>query len=301
MDHLHRHGCVITAAQILDLGGDVSQITALVRSGVLVRSHRGVYVQAAAASDPEVATRAALAAARGGLASHFSAAWLEGMWDRPPREVHLTTTAHRRGMEGIVVHRTAALPLQRSVIRGVPCTAPARTLVDIAALVRPSRLADALDRALANRLLREKDLIAEIAAGKGRPGTDRLRRALAARATTGPTPSVLESRMARLFRRYDLPSPKPEHVAGSEGEYRIDYAYPGPRVALELYGYIDHRSPRHMQRDLARQRRLTLEGWTVLVFTWHDVTHRPDEVAATIRSALAGPLSRNSQAGHIPD
>jgi hypothetical protein len=299
VDYSRRHGQVVTRTDVLRLGGNTAQITAIVRAGVLVRAHPGVFVLAGAHRDPTVATRAALAAAtRPALVSHLSAAWLLGIRDRPPSLVHITSTAHRRSINGIVMHRTQTVPFERRVIQGVPCTAPARTLVDIATLLTPALLADAVDRALGGRMLRANDLIAETDRRPPRPGNSRLRRALVERGLTGPSASVLESRMARLQRTYDLPAAQPELIAGPNGEYRIDYAYPGPRVAVELYGYMAHHSPEQMAHDLNRQRRLTLDGWTVLVFTWRDVTDRPAQVAHDIQNALRLALSVDSQPSH---
>jgi very-short-patch-repair endonuclease len=39
--------------------------------------------------------------------------------------------------------------------------------------------------------------------------------------------------------------------------------------------------------DRRRQNMIVLEGWTVLRFTWADVTKRSDEVVTTVRAALA--------------
>jgi very-short-patch-repair endonuclease len=40
------------------------------------------------------------------------------------------------------------------------------------------------------------------------------------------------------------------------------------------------------RRDRQRQNAVVLAGWTVLRFTWHDLTQRPNEVIAEIRLAL---------------
>lgn len=37
--------------------------------------------------------------------------------------------------------------------------------------------------------------------------------------------------------------------------------------------------------DRQRQNELVLAGWTVLRFTWHDLTQRPEQVVAEIRAA----------------
>lgn len=93
--------------------------------------------------------------------------------------------------------------------------------------------------------------------------------------------------MARLFRRGGLPIPRAEVRAGPDGRYRIDYAFEDRLLALELYGYAWHHSPEHMARDLARQRRLTLGGWLVLIFSWPDVVYHAPRVVAEIGAGYA--------------
>lgn len=294
VEHCRRHGGVITTPDIRAKGGTSRQLAGLVRDHVLARRHPGVYVIAGAACTP--ASELVVAIARMRLtdpahpvaASHGSAAWLQGVADAAPDEAHLTTTArHGRTLAGVIVHRTQGT-LERRPFQGIPCTLPARTLVDLAATVPPSQLANAIDRALALRIVPTRDLLREIQKGHRR-GTDRLRRSLEERGDLGaPTPSVLESRMARVITRYRLPLPKAELIAGRDGEYRIDYTNPALELAVELYGYTWHHSPNQMAHDHARQRRLTIEGWTVLIFTWKDVTHHPERLARDIHAALTG-------------
>lgn len=58
------------------------------------------------------------------------------------------------------------------------------------------------------------------------------------------------------------------------------------RVVVELDGLRFHSAPGQRRRDNRKDRRLAVEGWLVLRYTWLDVMERPDEVIAEIRSAL---------------
>jgi hypothetical protein len=51
-----------------------------------------------------------------------------------------------------------------------------------------------------------------------------------------------------------------------------------------------HHDAATFRRDRQRQNVLVLAGWTVLRFTWSDLTYRPDRVIHDVRTAL------NSQA-----
>lgn len=290
LEQARRQGWVITRAEVLEMGAHPGQVRALITSGVLIRRHPGVYIVAGAPDDHGVHVRATLAAlGPEAMASHGTAAWLQDLLEGPPKLIHVTA-GHGciRRLAGVRVHRTHTLP-RALPYRGVRCTPPARTLVDLAATASPAEISSAVDRGLAKRTVRLRDIQRELH-NPGRPGSGHLRRCLLARGYIGaPAPSVLESAMCRLLVRYGLPVPRAEVVAGPDGRYRIDFAYVAAMVALEVYGYERHHSPEEMAYDLERQRRLTLQGWKVLIFTWRDVTRTPDRVAAQIRAALGSP------------
>jgi very-short-patch-repair endonuclease len=66
----------------------------------------------------------------------------------------------------------------------------------------------------------------------------------------------------------------------------VDIAFRAVRLAIELDGRAWHVASDRFQRDRERQNRLVNAGWTVLRFTWHDLTTDPAGVIATIRAAL---------------
>lgn len=301
IDRAKRNGNVITRREALAVGANTRQLTELVRAGILLRPYPGVYVLAGAADDHRVEVRAAMAGVwasvrRGAdaqlgratlaAASHGTAAWLQGIIDRPPGAVHITTPLSARRLRGVVVHRSVQ-PFKPLAYAGIRCTPPVLTLIDLAADSTPDAIAPSVDRALANRLVRINDLRRGLAEWGGKRGTGYLRVCLAERGYTGaPHPSVLESAMGRLLRRMGLPAPEAEVHAGPDGRYRIDFVYRARRVAVEVYGYAWHHSPEQLTADMARQRQLTLEGWTVLIYTWQDIERDPERVTAEIAAAI---------------
>jgi very-short-patch-repair endonuclease len=66
---------------------------------------------------------------------------------------------------------------------------------------------------------------------------------------------------------------------------RGDLVWPAHMVLVEFDGDV-HRERDVFVKDLRRQNRVVLEGWTVLRFSSADVLGRPDEVVAAIRRAL---------------
>ncbi len=66
------------------------------------------------------------------------------------------------------------------------------------------------------------------------------------------------------------------------------------KLVLEVDGLAYHTTPERFERDRRRQNRLVAAGWTVLRFTWRDITDRPAYVLATIQDVLASLSSEQS-------
>ena len=65
-----------------------------------------------------------------------------------------------------------------------------------------------------------------------------------------------------------------------------DFVFEAERLVIELDGWAFHVTPDQFQHDRHRQNRLVAAGWTVLRFTWRDLTERPAEVIAAITQLL---------------
>lgn len=66
-----------------------------------------------------------------------------------------------------------------------------------------------------------------------------------------------------------------------------DLVFDRQRLVVEIDGRAHHSDPASFERDRERQNRLVAAGWTVLRFTWRDLTSRPAHVVATVRRQLA--------------
>jgi hypothetical protein len=287
---LRGHYSVIGYREALTLGATRATIQYKFRSGEWLRPYQGVYCDSASAPSPEQELRAAWLATGGcAVASHLSAAWLWDLIQRTPPRPELTVsrgTHDVRGHSGILVHRSRDLDASGWVNRhGILVTNPLRTLVDLAGVAVPAQLTEAVDSALARRLVTVAGLQAEIGrlAGRGRPGVGVLRLHLSDRGFLGDPPaSVLEAHGRRLVLRTTLPVPAIEVRVGEDGEYRLDIAWPAILFAVEVDGYLWHFSPEQMQRDVTRRNDLQQRGWTVLVYTWRQVVKEPARVADEI-------------------
>lgn len=69
--------------------------------------------------------------------------------------------------------------------------------------------------------------------------------------------------------------------------YEIDVAFIPQMVAVELDGFAFHREAGTFQRDRTRRNALIAAGWTVLNFTWGDLTERAGYVESAIRQSLS--------------
>ena len=284
-----QHG-LVERGQALAAGLSDDMLGDWVDAGRLERLHAGVYRLAGAPPSWEQSVMAAVLAA-GGIASHRSAARLWGVYDTDVVEVTVPRP-HRCVASGVVTHRSRDLASRHVTRRyGIPVTTPMRTLVDLGAVCPERQVADALERAvvaLVCSVLAVERVLDDVAR-RGRRGAGVLRRVLDDRALGRARPDgLLEARIARVLREYDLPAPVFQHRVG---RYRVDFAYPELRLAIEVDGFEVHGTPAALQADLERQNRLVAAGWTVLRFTWRDVVRRPawvaQQVAAVLRQRVA--------------
>jgi len=103
--------------------------------------------------------------------------------------------------------------------------------------------------------------------------------------------SAFEARMLRILRQ--LGDVVPDHrVVCDRQTFFLDFAFPAHRLGIECQSIKWHLGHERFQRDLTRDRLLTLSGWTVLYFTYDDVVFRRDQVARQVQAALSLHRSR---------
>lgn len=94
-----------------------------------------------------------------------------------------------------------------------------------------------------------------------------------------------ERRLHAILRRAGIRGWIPNHPVWHAGELVavVDVALPDLRLAVEVDGLAHHTDSARFQRDRQRQNDLVALGWTVLRFTWADLTQRPRYVSGAIR------------------
>jgi very-short-patch-repair endonuclease len=182
------------------------------------------------------------------------------------------------------VHNVERLdPLDSGLLRGIPATAPARTLIDFASEATSDELERAIAEAFALRLVNEPELEAAADRATGRPGVASLRAQLRREAGPQWTQSEGERRMLKLIREAGLPAPQTQvRIAG----WPADFLWPEQRLIVEFDGYQFHSGRRAFERDRRRDQAHVAAGYTVIRVTWRQLNEEPLAVIATIARAL---------------
>lgn len=278
---------MVARGQLLDAGVPPTTIGDRVRSGRLLRLHRGVYAVGHARLRREGRWLASvLAAGPGAVLSHRDAAGLHGLRPANHARTDVATTRQPRAIDGIAIHRTRALDAEDvTEVSGIPVTTVARTLVDLAGLQLPhDHLTRAIKEAERQHTFDLRAVEAAMARTRGRTGRGHraLKRAIeeCAAFEHHHTRSPLEDAFLRLLRDRGVPLPAANaHIEG----YEVDAVWHAQRIAVELDGWTDHQTRRAFETDRARDQTLTAAGWRVVRFTHRQVTSRPDAVISTLR------------------
>ena len=280
----HRHG-VVRRAWLLGDGVPRHAIDNRVRNGRLVQLHPGVY-RAGYAPMPLEAEMAAVAACGDrSFLSHDSAAALADLRaDRRPATVEVSVEGYRRiRRPGIRVHRVARLgPDEVTELHRIPATTPARTILDLAARLGPHELERIVATAERMGLAGPEDVGRLVDRYPTRSGTKLLRQVLALDGGPALTRSPPEALLLDLLRAAQL---RPEMNRRVHG-YEVDCLFRTEKLIIEVDGLTFHSSPRMVQRDRTRDRKLRAAGFEVFRYTVKDLTGEPEVVLKEIIRAL---------------
>jgi hypothetical protein len=280
---------VVARKQLVRLGLDRFAIATRVTGGTLHPLHQGwVY----AVSRAPLSTRgkylaAVMACGAAAKLSHRAAADLWGI--RPAScASEVTLPAISREISGIRLHRTRMLdPQDFTVLDGIPVTSVARTLLDLAAILRPPDIEVAIDRAERQGLFDLNAVMDVLHRANGKKGTRTLTRAVATYEH-----STQKSELERAFKRLleletDIPNPFFNAlVDGETGTHEVDSLWEKHKLAVQLDGFEFHRTRRDREKDAASDADLELAGYRVTRLTWDDVTIHGERTLRRLRLAL---------------
>jgi very-short-patch-repair endonuclease len=281
-DYLRDHDGVITLVQAQAAGLSHDAVSRRVRSGRWQRCSPGVFF----ADDRPFtdASRIRVAVWSYGpqaTASGLAAAWWHGVSRFAPDVVEVTVpkVSNHRRRPGVRTRRRDLAPTDIVERRGLRVTALPLTVVEAAA--RRGGGAKLMDSAL-QRHVELRQLWRAHLRNKGRHGSPAARRLL--HVASDGARSEAERLLVKLLRDNGITGWKTNYpIAG----YKVDVAFPKPKVAIETDGWAFHSSQEDFQNDRERQNKIALLGWQVLRFTWLDLTEHPQRVLAEIRFATA--------------
>jgi hypothetical protein len=272
--------------QLEGLGLKRSAVRGRVRSGRLHHVHWTVYAVGYAAETPESALMTAvLACGPDAVLSHRSAAGLLGLRSCTRGRVEVTVPGQRgRKLPGIESHQSSTLSEREvTTIRGIPCTAVARTLLDLADVIDSQDLERAVEEAERLRVFDLRKVHDVLAHSNGRRGASVLQ-AVLAEYDEPLTREELERRFLELCETAGIDRPRTQaRIEFPEGDTAfVDFLWSDSMLVVETDGRKAHGTLRAFERDRRRDRRLTMMGYRVVRFTWLDVDRRPEEVIETL-------------------
>lgn len=281
---------VVTHEQLVAAGLGRGAIRHRLERGRLHPLYRGVYLLGhcvPVALAPEHG--AVLACGPGVALSHRSAAYVWRLPVRVPDVVEITVAGRDVRRTGIRIHRVPALhPRDVRRHKGLPLTAPARTLLDLAAVIPRETLEQAVAEAIARHLVTTSALRETLGRSPRRHGAKALRALLDREAAPAHTRSHPERLMLALVRRHRLPEPATNIQLE---EWNVDFLWRDQGLVVEVDSYGFHSSPAAWERDHRKEADLEDSGLRVRHVTYWQLKTEPGQTARRLKGWLASPAA----------
>ncbi len=197
----------------------------------------------------------------------------------------LTPPGHQlRNCDGLVVHRRDGAPL--TMVDGRPATSAAWTAVEVARGLRRPRALATLDAALRTGTCDGRELRAAVSRQAGRRGIVAVRDVIGLADARAESPMESEARL--VMHDGGLPAPELQYeIVDRNGRlWRLDFAWPDHRVAVEYDGFDWHSDREQFQRDRQKRAALNEMGWWLLSVVFDDVRVRFWDMLRRIETAL---------------
>ncbi len=283
-----QHGHVLRS-QLLEAGVGRGALTHRLRKGWLHEAFPSVYRIAGAGEDPLGPIMAAALSLRG--AAVVAGVTAAGVWQlldttqrqaqKAPVEVLLVARS-ARPRAGIKIHRVKELAGRDIRWRsGIPVTAPARTLLDLAGTMDDLELEAALSAAFRKNLVRRSQLTDAITRNPQAKGIGRLRRLLEQNESLRDTRSRYERALLKLLRAAELPLPITNIRIGGK---LVDGVWPDLKLAYEFDGWLYHRGK--FESDRLRDQQMLIAGHQVFRISGRQIDLTPYALIARIASMI---------------
>jgi hypothetical protein len=282
---LDRQGGVVTSAQALTFLTRRG-LEAELKHGPLHKIWYGIYGEGEPSAELQLrgldlATGTTVAVCLGTAAAAY------GFDTEEPVDLHVLNPPDRqlRSADGLVVHRREGAPLSEGA--GRPAPAPAWTAIEVArALHRPRALAT-LDAALRSGTCTRRELRSAALRQAGRRGIVAVRDLLPLADPLAGSEMESESRLMMIDGGLPLPVLQHGIVDRDHRTWRVDFAWPERRVAVEYDGVVWHEGPEAFAYERRRRAALQEVGWVVIPIIAEDVRRRPWQTVRRIEMHLA--------------
>lgn len=202
-------------------------------------------------------------------------------------DLHVLTPPHHllRESDGLKVHRREGAPLV--VVDGRRATSPAWTAVEVARSLKRPRALAALDAALRSGTCSRQDLHMAAVEQYGRRGIVHVRELIPLADAAAESPMESEARLVMVDQGLPAPELQVEIVDLSGQTWRVDFAWPDCKLAVEYEGFDFHSSPNDLARDRRKRNALRELDWRVMGIVANDVRGRPYEMSRDIAVQLS--------------
>jgi hypothetical protein len=278
-------GGVATTAQLLTVLSR-SRLDISIRDGNLMKVWPGVYSR----DEPDTLLRLRGLDLRAGepVAMCLGTAAAAYGFDTEERsDLHVVNPVRHqlRNSDGLIVHRREGAPLTE--VDGRPATTPEWTAVEVARSLRRPRALATLDAALRSGTCRRRQLSAAAARQAGRRGIVHVRELIPLAASEAESPMESEARLVMIDGGLPMPVLQYEIIDRNWRTWRVDFAWPDRKVAVEYDGFDWHSDPEKFRVD--RQKRAALQeiGWSVMSIVGDDVRRRSWDMVRRIEIELS--------------
>lgn len=274
--------------QLVACGLDDAAVARRVRDGRLHRVHVGVYAVGHPGATLHAQFMAAvLAGGDDAFLSNWASCALADLvrWDDRRIDVTLRGSSHRN-RPGIRFHRARSLdPRDTTRLHGIPCTTPARAILEVAPQLSDQRLKRLVRKAQAEQRANVRQIAAVLRRARGHRATRRIADII----VTGPAPTYSgdEDVVLDLILEAGFAHPVVNAPLGSTATpYKPDLRWPADRLILEIDS-VFHEDPLAQALDADRQAELEAAGERVLRTTREQAIRAPQQLIKRLTAAGA--------------
>ncbi len=284
-----QHGA-FSRGQAFQLGASYAIIRRRLLKGVWIQSSGSTYILNGTPDTWERRVHVAVLDRPEGVLSGSTSAVLHGIpgYRRMKPEITVPFSANGRAGPFIVRRCRHFGEISSMYVSGFPTMSVEETVFDLARRLSGMRLQSTIEDIVVKRLSSFAGLEATLRRRieSGCPSATPVVRVLSD-LNGSASESELERAFFRIARLAGLPTMKQQAPAPwwDTGPLRVDITVPIWHLIIELDGRSWHTRQDDFERDRSRDNRAVAAGWRVLRFTSRMITHQPDVVIDTIRSA----------------